>query len=93
LRPGGWFFLSFFNINVKNRLRGDIEGAYAAGEIPYRRLAPREVVGMLPANIEITEVLPMNLFHRTVPDRLVARLPYARHFARMMVICGCKVRG
>lgn len=93
LRPGGWFFLSFFNINLKNRFKGDIEGAYANGEIPYRRLTTREVVAMLPAYVEITAVLPMNIFHSAAPDRLVARLPYARHFARMMVICGHKGRG
>ena len=88
LKPGGWFFLSFFNTNVKNWLKGDIEGSFSGGAIPYRRLTVNEVIGMLPKNVEITEVLPMNIFHSVCPDRFVARLPLARLLARMMIICG-----
>ena len=88
LKPGGWFFLSFLNTNVKNWLKGDIEGFYSGGRIPYRRLTVHEVIGMLPQNVEITEVLPMNIFHSVYPDRFVAQLPLARLLARWMIICG-----
>jgi SAM-dependent methyltransferase len=88
LKPGGWFFLSFLNTNVKNRLKGDNEGFYSGGTIPYRRLTIHEVIGMLPQNVEVTEVLPMNIFHSVCPDRFVARLPLARLLARWMIIYG-----
>ena len=34
LRPGGRFYLSFFNTNLKNRLKSDINGSFADGAIP-----------------------------------------------------------
>jgi SAM-dependent methyltransferase len=90
LRPGGWFFLSFFNINVKHWLRGDIEGSYSDGAIPYRRLSVREVLEMFPRGVAVADVLPMNIFHSIALDRAVARLPFARLLARMIVITGWK---
>lgn len=92
LVPGGWFFLSFFNVNVKNWFKGDVIGAFANGAIPYRRLTPREVVGMLPADVVVTEIIPMNISHAVNYDRILARLPFARLFARMVIILGRKIQ-
>jgi SAM-dependent methyltransferase len=91
LKPKGWFFLSFFNTNVKNWLKGDIEGSFSGGAIPYRRLSIEEVGKMLPRNVDIEGVLPMNIFNTVQLDRLVARLPFARMLARMIIIYGRKL--
>jgi SAM-dependent methyltransferase len=90
LKPAGWFFLSFFNTNIKNRLKGDIEGSFCAGAIPYRRLTVSQVTEMLPDNLKIERVLPMNIFNGAKLDGLFARLPLARMLARMIVIQGRK---
>ena len=90
LVPGGWFFLSFFNINLKHRLSGNIEGSFSDGAIPYRRLSARDVTKMLPASIAVTKIIPMNIFHTVAADRLAAKMPFAQHLARMMVLCGKK---
>jgi len=37
-------------------------------------------------------VTPMNIFHSASPDRLVARLPGAKFFSRMVAISGRKLR-
>ncbi len=33
LAPGGYFYLSFFNFNIKNYLKGDLRGHFADGAI------------------------------------------------------------
>ncbi len=91
LSPGGWFFLSCFNVNVKNRLRRDIDGSFSSGKIRYHRLTPSEVLEMLPATAQIESVRPMNIFNRPLYDNVATRLPWARLFARMMVIVGRKL--
>jgi SAM-dependent methyltransferase len=88
LRPGGWFFLSFFNVNIKHRLNGDIVGSYAKGSMPYRRLTPREVRKMLPHGVSVWSVEPMNIAHTPRLDRLASRLPFTHALARMSVITG-----
>jgi len=90
LRPGGWFFLSFFNVNVKHRLRANIEGNFGEG-IAYRRLEPSEVQGMLPPGVEVGRVSYMNIFQQPLPDTLASALPGARHLARMAILTGRKV--
>jgi SAM-dependent methyltransferase len=90
LSPGGWFFLSFLNVNLKNRLKSDIEGSFDNDGIHYRRLTAEEVMRMLPNNVRINDVVPMNVFDRALPDRLVTRVPFARHFARWMLLSGFK---
>jgi SAM-dependent methyltransferase len=88
LRPGGWFCLSFFNLNIKHRLRGDVAGSFADGAIPYRRLTPRIVRGLLPPQARVSAVLPMNISYNVAIDRIVSRLPLARHLARMILMRG-----
>ena len=89
LKPGGWFFLSFFNVNLKHRLRANIEGSFGV-EIAYRRLEPREVVGMLPPGVEVRQTSFMNIFHEPLPDTIASVLPFARHLARMAILTGRK---
>ena len=86
LKPGGWFYLSFFNTCLIDKLKGDLEGT--RGNIPYRRLSLREVRGMLPecANVENESV--MNIFHHPILDRVATSLPFAPLLARMAVIEG-----
>ena len=91
LIPGGWFFLSFFNANLKNRMVNDIRGSFSDGAISYRRLRFSEAQEMLPKNVVVDKILPMNVFHGVAFDRLAARLPFARHFARMMLVYGRKL--
>jgi 2-polyprenyl-3-methyl-5-hydroxy-6-metoxy-1,4-benzoquinol methylase len=89
LKPGGWFFLSFFNTNIVNRLKGDIEGSFSGG-IRYRRMSAAETRAMLPPEAEVLTVTPMNIFHGVLADRLATSLPWARHLARMTVLTGRK---
>jgi 2-polyprenyl-3-methyl-5-hydroxy-6-metoxy-1,4-benzoquinol methylase len=88
LKPGGWFFLSFFNINVVNWLKGDIHGAFAEGTIRYTRLPAQEVRRALPPNIEVASEQPMNIVGNPAADRLASRLPFARLLSRMTILTG-----
>ena len=90
LTAGGWFYLSVFNTNIKNRLHRDIDGSFANGRIRYTRLTPAEILKMLPAKAAVDAVRPMNVFHRSKLDELASRLPLARLIARMIVISGRK---
>src|SRR5262249_33805359 len=48
LFPGGCFFLSCFNANIKNMLRRNIDGAFAGGKIHSHRLTPSHILKILP---------------------------------------------
>ena len=89
LKPGGWFYLSFFNVNVVNWIKGDIHGSFAEGTIRYSRLAPAEVLKSLPQNIRVGRVRGMNISHVPAIDRLITSLPVSHYLARMVVITGC----
>jgi 2-polyprenyl-3-methyl-5-hydroxy-6-metoxy-1,4-benzoquinol methylase len=90
LRPGGLFCLSFFNMNIKNYLNGDIHGDFAQGSIPYERLSVRNVLSFFPADIEVELRCPMNIFHGASLDAACAKLPGAFFLARMAWITGRK---
>jgi SAM-dependent methyltransferase len=90
LAPGGFFYLTFFNFNVVNYLKGDLHGHFADGAIAYERLLYREVSRILPTNVSVDSVVPLNIFHRVIPDRLAAMLPGAKFFSRMIAISGRK---
>jgi ubiquinone/menaquinone biosynthesis C-methylase UbiE len=86
LKPGGWFYLSFFNTNLLNRLQNDLEGARK--NIPFRRLTLSEVRGMLPNDVKVVRQSVMNIFNGAVADRIATSLPLAELFAHMAVIEG-----
>ena len=86
LKPGGWFYLSFFNTNIVDLLRGDLEGN--RGNIPFRRLSLREARCMLPHGVSVNSESVMNVFHSFLLDRVATSLPIAPWFARMAVIEG-----
>lgn len=90
LRPGGWFYLSFFNVNLKNRLKRDVVGSFCNGGIRYERLEPREVESMLPADVSVVKRYAMNISHDPRLDFWLSHLPYAQLFARMFVLIGRK---
>lgn len=90
LRPGGQFYLSFFNTNLKNRLKSDLVGSFASGAIRYRRLSLAEVSRMLPVDVRITKRYAMNIFHDAQRDRIAAALPFAPLLGRMGAIEGIK---
>jgi hypothetical protein len=90
LRPGGRFYLSFFNINIKNQVKGDVRGAFAGGGIGYERLRTCDVLAALPKGVTADDVVPMNIFAGILPDRLAARLPGASLLARMIALSGTK---
>ncbi len=89
LKPGGWFYLSFFNTSVVDRLKGDLEGR--RGNIPYRRLSLREVRGMLPKGAVAEKESVMNIFNRPRLDRVATALPLAPLLAKMAVIEGQRI--
>jgi len=91
LIPGGYFFLSFFNINIKNYLKNDIKRSFASGSIKYERLNYKEVISSLPSNVIIDRVIPMNISHHALIDRLLCALPFSNLFSRMVVIQGRKM--
>ena len=91
LAPGGYFYLTFFNFNVVNYLKGDLHGHFAAGAIRYERLLYKEVLRALPASAAIDSVVPVNIFHDVVRDRLAATMPGAKWLSRMIAISGRKV--
>jgi len=86
LKPGGWFYLSFFNTSLFDRLKGDLEGT--RGDIPYRRLSLREVRCMLPKGANAENESVMNIFHHPGLDRAATSLPLASLFAAMAAIEG-----
>lgn len=90
LVPGGKFFVSFFNLNIKHYLKGDVHGDFAAGRIQYERLSAENVAAHLPAFVRVEGAYAMNIVSRPGWDRRLARLPLAWLFARMGVIHGCK---
>ena len=90
LKPDGRFFLSFFNINIKNYLSNDIFGSFSDGSIKYERLDYKEVISSFPDNIIVESVIPMNIFHNAVIDRWLCAFPLAKFFSRMIVIQGRK---
>tara|TARA_B100001142_G_scaffold219245_1_gene217403 strand:+ start:252 stop:1085 length:834 start_codon:yes stop_codon:yes gene_type:complete len=91
LKSGGVFFLSFFNINIKNYLKNDISGSFSNGSIKYERLDYKEVISSFPDNIIIDKIIPMNIFNDSLYDKLVCYLPFSKFFSRMIVIQGRKV--
>ena len=91
LIPDGYFFLSFFNCNIKNYLKNDIEGSFSNGNIKYERLNYKKVINSFPNNIIVDRVIPMNISHHSVFDRLLCSLPFANLFSRMIVIQGRKI--
>src|SRR5262249_11060455 len=90
LFPGGWFFLSCFNANIKNILRRNIDGAFAGGKIHYHRLTPSHIVKILALNAQVESVGLMNIFHEPFLDNIATRLPLAGMIARMIVVTGRK---
>jgi ubiquinone/menaquinone biosynthesis C-methylase UbiE len=88
LKPGGWFYLSFFNTTLLNRLQRDIEGVRK--NITFRRLNLEEVISMLLQDLKVERQSVMNIFNAVTPDRIAARLPFAKHFAHMAVIEGVR---
>jgi SAM-dependent methyltransferase len=92
LAPGGRFYLSCLNYNVKNWWKGDRVGSFAGGAMPgtmrYRRSQVREVLAMLPDTVEVLAAYPINIFHNFAADRLAASLPPAFLLARMIVVTG-----
>jgi 2-polyprenyl-3-methyl-5-hydroxy-6-metoxy-1,4-benzoquinol methylase len=92
LVPGGMFYLSCFNYNIKNILKNDRTGAFRDGAMPgairYRRSQVSEVLAMLPSEVETMAVCPMNVFHGATADRLATKLPFSFFLARMIVVIG-----
>jgi len=89
LKPGGWFYLSFFNTNLFHCVMRDFEGT--RGDIGYRRLSLREVREMLPEGVHVQRQSIMNVFNGAVFDRFATKLPFAPLFARMAVIEGRRI--
>jgi SAM-dependent methyltransferase len=90
LIPGGWFFLSVFNTNLKNILKRDVYGSFSEGAIKYIRLRKSVLLDMLPGDVVVTKTIPTNLFKRVALDRLASRVPGAHLLARWLVLYGYK---
>jgi len=89
LKPGGWFYLSFFNTNFFHRVMHDFEGT--RGDIGYRRLSLREVRGMLPKGVQVQKQSLMNIFNDARMDHIATALPFSSFVAPMAVIEGWRI--
>lgn len=90
LVPGGFFFLSFFNINIKNYLKKDIKGSFSEGAIKYERLNYKEIISYFPNDIIVDKIIPMNISHNAFFDKIISFFPFSHLFSRMIVIQGRK---
>ncbi len=90
LSPGGYFFLSFFNINIKNSFKKDIKGSFSNGKIRYERLSYNDVISFFPKDIIVDKVIPMNISNYAILDHILCSLPFAKYLSRMMIIQGRK---
>jgi SAM-dependent methyltransferase len=90
LNHGGHFFLSFFNLNIKNYIKGDVHGGFEGGKIRYERLTLRNVTDGLPEEVMIDKIAPMNIAHGARLDRILSALPFSTFLARMVVVVGRK---
>ncbi len=90
LRPGGKLYLTFFNFNVKNYLKGDLHGTFGNGGIPYERLLYRDVISALPAGISVDAVTPLNILTGAMTDRVASKVPGAMLLSRMVAVAGSK---
>jgi len=88
LNYNGKFYLSIFNINIKNYLKGDFHGGFAGGKIKYERLSPTNLVRFFPENIKVERIFPMNIVHGARLDNILSKIPMAMFAARMAVIQG-----
>ena len=91
LIPGGYFFLSFFNVNIKNYFKNDISGSFASGAIKYERLNYKNVISSFPDDIVIDKIIPMNISHHAAFDRFLCSFPFSNLFSRMIIIQGRKI--
>lgn len=89
---GGRFYLSCFNLNIKNYIKGDIQGAYANGSIPYERIHHLELHQLFPQQLSIENIYPMNIFHTPLLDRIARSFPFSGFLGRMTVVTGRKVQ-
>ena len=90
LRSGGRFYLTFFNVNIKNYLKNDLRGSFANGSIAYERLRHRDVVSSLPAGVAVDTITPLNIFSGAMADRLASAIPGASVLSRMIALSGSK---
>lgn len=91
LKKDGSFYLSFFNLNIKNFVKGDVHGDFSGGDIKYERLTAGNVLTGFDNTIKIDYIMPMNIAHGAIIDRILTRIPGAKYLARMMVIAGTKI--
>jgi len=91
LKNNGSFYLSFFNINVKNYLKGDIHGGFAGGKIRYERMVPGNVIRYFPEDIVVKKINPMNVVHNARTDYFLTKMPMAMLIARMASIEGTRI--
>lgn len=92
LAPGGHFYLSNFNFNVKNFLKRNRHGSFAGGGITYERSTSKELKALLPDTVKVEHEIHMNIFHGVWQDRIAAAIPGAQFLARMIAIDGRKMQ-
>tara|TARA_B100000945_G_C20406771_1_gene610451 strand:- start:95 stop:931 length:837 start_codon:yes stop_codon:yes gene_type:complete len=90
LVPGGCFFLSFFNINIKHYFKKDISGSFNSGAIKYERLNYKAVMSCFPEDIIVEKIIPMNISHNAFVDKILSFFPFSHLLSRMIVIQGRK---
>ena len=92
LKPGGHFYLSFFNFNILNYFKGDLHGTFSNGSIPYERLIPSEILAVVLEQVTATRIYPMNITHKYEIDNFMAHVPFSKYIARMYAFEGIKTK-
>jgi SAM-dependent methyltransferase len=91
LIPGGYYYLSFLNINIKNYFKGDIYGEFSSGSILYERLSCKNVIDSFPENITVDNIIPLNISNNILLDSMIRHLPFSRLLSRWIVVQGRKI--
>ena len=90
LKSGGSFFISFFNFNIVNFLKGDLRGNFENGAIQYERLLAKEMLQLIAKSVVIKRHYAMNITHNYQIDNWLGRLPGAAFIGRMYAIEGIR---
>lgn len=80
LKENSYFYLSFFNLNIKNYIKGDVHGDFAGGMIRYEPLTAKNVIADFPIYMSVDSVRPMNIVHGALLEKVLTALPLSRFF-------------
>ena len=91
LKPNGKFYLSFFNFNLINYLKGDRVGSFSGKKIPYERMNSHEIINRL-KNVKINRIIYNGYSYNYYIDKFISNFPFTKYLARYAIIEGEKIK-